>query len=84
MDCVSIIRQLDNRSCDLDPEATEVIADAAAQYQMLVSGSDSDDDGSLSRHIVQLQQYVEHLHVSRRCAFRSFLYRNRMNHNRRP
>jgi hypothetical protein len=82
MDCVSLIRQLDNRSFDLDPEATEIIADAAAQYQMLVSDSDSDDDGSLSRQIVQLQQYVGHLHVSRRCAFRSLLYR--MNHNRRP
>ena len=82
MDFVSIIRQLDNRSFDLDPEATEIIADAAAQYQMLVSDSDSDDDGSLSRQIVQLQQYVGHLHVSRRCAFRSLLYR--MNHNRRP
>ena len=77
MDCFSIIRQLDNRSFDLDPEATEIIADAAAQYQMLVSDSDSDDDGSLSRQIVQLQQYVGHLHVSRRCAFRSLLYRNR-------
>ena len=82
MDCVSLIRQLDNRSFDLDPEATEIIADAAAQYQMMVSDSDSDDDGSLSRQIVQLQQYVGHLHVSRRCAFRSLLYR--MNHNRRP
>ena len=82
MDCVSIIRQLDNSSFDLGAEATEIIADAAAQYQMMVSDSDSDDDGSLSRQIVQLQQYVGHLHVSRRCAFRSLLYR--MNHNRRP